>query len=98
MLSGRVASSLVGVEHAFLLVAAALSGVLLAVTVLEMVEPGLTARGPRGRALRRGAESETEGLAFSLVEGSTRGLTAYRQKIRSLYKSGFIINHLSGTS
>ena len=93
-----MASSLVGVEQAFLLVAAALSGVLFAVTVLEMVEPGLTARGPRGRALRRGAESVTEGLTFSLVEGSTRGLTAYRQKIRSLYRSGINMYHLFGTS
>ena len=68
------------------MVAAALSGVLFAVTVLEMVEPGLTARGPRGRDLRRGAESVTEGLTFSLVEGSTRGLTAYRQKIISFHR------------
>ena len=74
VLSGSVASSLVGVEHAFFLVPAALSGVDLA--PLDTEEPGLTARGPRGRAFRRGWESEIPGLVFSRVEGSTRGLTA----------------------
>ena len=76
VLSGSVASSLVGVEHAFFLVPpAALSGVALTPLVTEA--PGLTALGPRGLAFRRGWESEIPGLAFRRVEGSTRGLTAW---------------------
>ena len=74
VLSGSAASSLVGVEQAFFLVPPALSGVALTPLVTEA--PGLTALGPRGRAFRRGWESEIPGLAFRRVEGSTRGLTA----------------------
>jgi len=74
VLSGRVASSLVGVEHAFLLVPAARSGVLR--VVLEMLEPGLTALGPKGRDTEAvpGLVFRLENLEVRRVEGSTRGL------------------------
>ena len=76
MLSGREDSSLVGVEHAFLLLACAFSGVLLVVLLV----PGFTALGPRGRETEAAPGLDlrldwAENLEVSRLEGSTRGLT-----------------------
>ena len=57
VLSGSSASSLVGVEHAFLF--PVFSGVIFSV-FLEVLAPALTARGPSGR------EKDALGLVFCL--------------------------------
>ena len=79
VLSGSEVSSLVGVEHAFLLFPCAFSGVL-PVVILDVLVPGLTARGPRGREAEAAPDLAlrldwAENLEVSRLEGSTRGLT-----------------------